>query len=334
MTNRTTLPANSAPRGEPAATARESGLGGFDLRQLRHFLAVVEHGHFGRAAQQLGISKQGVSQSVATLEEALGVRLFERGQFGAVATEFGRVLTQYARAIQSEARKACNEIEGLREEHRGEITFALGSSFSEFIAPAAIRRFREAHPRVVLKIANVHPDNLLQLLSQGELDFVAMGDLQNTDLANLERKPLFRMRSNLIMAASHPLAARDSLSLEDLTEELFVGVWRHDLTQRTLVGAFEERGLPMPRVIECDNALVTRGLVLDEGCLVIANRLYFERDLAAGTVVERQLPDLAYEVTYALFHRKDTIIGRATLALMEELRRVTVDRFADSIAIV
>ena len=79
------------------------------------------------------------------------------------------------------------------------------------------------------------------------------------------------------------------------------------------------------------NSLVTRGLVLDEGCLVIANRLFFERELAAGTLVERQLPDLTYDVTYALFHRKDTIIGRATLALMEELNRVASERFAGSL---
>jgi len=119
---------------------RDPDPGALDLKQLRHFLAIVEHGHFGHAAQQLGISKQGISQSVAALEETLGVRLFERGQFGAVPTEFGRALTQYAKVIQAEARKARAEIEGLREEHRGELTIALGSSFSEYIAPAAIRR--------------------------------------------------------------------------------------------------------------------------------------------------------------------------------------------------
>ena len=93
----------------------DSDLPAFDLKQLRHFLAIVEQGHFGRAAQQLGISKQGISQSVAALEETLGVRLFERGQFGAVPTEFGRALTQYAKVIQAETRKARAEIDGLRE---------------------------------------------------------------------------------------------------------------------------------------------------------------------------------------------------------------------------
>lgn len=312
------------------SSAGDIGIDPIDLRQLRHFLAVVENGHFGRAAQQLGISKQGLSQSVAALEQSLGVKLFERGQFGAITTEFGRVLTQHAKVMQAEARKARHEIDGLKKEHRGEVTFALGSSFSEFVAPRAIQRFRASHPRVVLKIANVHPDNMLQLLSQGELDFVAMGDLWNVDMANLERQPLFRMTNNLVLAAKSPLASKRKIALSDLVDETFVGVWRHDLTERTLAGAFEKQNLAKPQVIDCDNFLVTRGLLLEEGCLVIANRLFFEREMAAGLVVEREVPGLSYSVTYALFHRRDTIIGRAALALMKELHRAATERFADS----
>jgi DNA-binding transcriptional LysR family regulator len=299
-----------------------------DLRQLRHFLAVVENGHFGRAAAQLGISKQGVSQSIAGLEKSLGVRLFERGQFGAIPTEFGRVLTRHAMVMQAEARNARTEIEGLRKEHRGEITCALGSSFSEFIAPLAIRRFGERFPRVVLKIANVHPNNMLQLLAEGELDFVAMGDLGHAEDANVQREVLFRMENNLLMAADHPLATKPELTLEMLSAHAFIGVWRHDLTDRTLRTAFEDQGLPLPRSLECDNFLVTRGLLLDEQHLVIANGLFFDRELRAGQVVERRVPGLSYTVSYVLFYRRGTVLGRATLGLMQELQQVARERFA------
>lgn len=321
----------SQPRRQADHAGVQAEAGSLDLRHLRHFLAVVDHGNFGQAALQLGLTKQALSQSVAALEDSLGVRLFERGQFGAVVTEFGRLLTQHARLIQAEVRKTRSEIDSLRAEHRGIVTLALGSSFSEFIAPRAISRFQAAHPRVVLKIANVHPNNMLQLLAEGELDFVAMGELRNMDHPGLERRPVFRMRNHPIMASSHPLAPRRGLGLEDFAGQTFVGVWRDDLTGRTLTSAFESRGLEAPRMIECDNALVTRGLVLDEGCIVIANRLFFERELASGAAVQHEIPELAYDVTYALYHRKDTLLGRAALALMEALAQVADERFADSI---
>lgn len=301
-----------------------------DLRQLRLFLAVVEHGHFGRAAQQLGISKQAVSQGIAALEKNLGVRLFERGQFGAIATEFGKVLTRHALVMQAEARNARSEIEGLRKEHRGEITFAVGSSFSEFIVPQAICRFRESFPQVKLKIANVHPANTLQLLSDGELDFVAIGDVGQLPAERIERQPLFQMANNLIMAVDHPLASRRNIGLDELVDQTFVGVWRDDLTERTLRQAFDDQGLPLPHAVDCDNFLVTRGLLLDEQHLVIANRLFFERELAAGHLVERVVPGLSYTVTYVLFYRRGTVLGKATMALMRELQRVATERFGDS----
>ena len=51
------------------------------------------------------------------------------------------------------------------------------------------------------------------------------------------------MRSDLLLAASHPLAARRSLELADLAAETFVGVWRNDITGRTIASAFAARGL-------------------------------------------------------------------------------------------
>jgi len=315
-------------RAAEAAAPREPDATQLDLRQVRHFVAVVEHGNFGRAAQQLALSKQGLSQSISALEAALRVRLFERGQFGAVPTEFGRAFTQHAKVILAEARKAHEEIDGLRMQHRGSITFALGSSFSEHIAPLAIRRFRAAHPKVVLKIANVHPDNMLALLSAGELDFVAMGELRNVDESNLERTPLFRMSSQLLIPACNPLSRRRSLDIADLVDQTFVGVWRDDLTERTMASAFLSRRLPLPAVVASDNFLVTRGLVLDQGCLVIANRLFFDRELANGTLVERELPGLSYSVTYVIYRRRDTVVGRATLALVDEIRNVASERFS------
>jgi len=313
-----------------SASGEEAGIELIDPRQLRHFLAVVENAHFSRAARQLGISKQRISQSIAALEKSLGVRLFERGQFGAVPTEFGRVLTRHAMVMQAEARNARTEIEGLRENHRGEITCALGSSFSEYIAPPAIRRFTEAYPDVSLRIANVPPASMLQLLSEGELDFVAMGDLGDAHGGEIERKPLFQMANNLIMAADHPLARVEALTLEALRRHPFLGVWRNDLTARTLHRTFERHGLAPPRVLESDNAMVNRGLLLDEQHLVIANRLFYERELRAGALVERIVPELGYTLTYVLFYRRGTLLGRATMALMRALQDVATGRFGDS----
>jgi hypothetical protein len=61
-----------------------------DLAQVRAFVAVADEGHFGRAADLLSVSQQGLSKRIARLEAGLGVRLLDRGTHGVTLTEAGR----------------------------------------------------------------------------------------------------------------------------------------------------------------------------------------------------------------------------------------------------
>lgn len=77
-----------------------------ELHHLRHVLAVATTGHFGRAAQQLGIAQPALSQSLQRLERHLGVRLFERGRHGARPTPAGEAFIAEAQAALAAAQRA------------------------------------------------------------------------------------------------------------------------------------------------------------------------------------------------------------------------------------
>jgi LysR family transcriptional regulator, cyn operon transcriptional activator len=67
-----------------------------ELRQMRHLLALAEHGSFARAASALRLSQPALSRSVQTIEEQVGTRLFQRWASGVVPTDVGRLLIQRA----------------------------------------------------------------------------------------------------------------------------------------------------------------------------------------------------------------------------------------------
>src|SRR5437868_14867740 len=73
-----------------------------ELRQLRYFIAIVEHGGFSRAASELGRTQQALSKAIHALEEELGVRLLDRNSQIATPTAFGKLLLEHGRAIESE----------------------------------------------------------------------------------------------------------------------------------------------------------------------------------------------------------------------------------------
>ena len=70
-----------------------------DVRQLRFFLAVVDHGGFSKAAEQLMVAQPSLSQAIATFEKELGIPLFHRVGRGVVLSEAGQALVGSARTV-------------------------------------------------------------------------------------------------------------------------------------------------------------------------------------------------------------------------------------------
>src|ERR1700682_1109955 len=83
------------------------------LRDLHVFFTVVQHGSMAKAAAQLGVSQPAVSEVIADLEHALGVRLLDRTTHGAEPTEFGRALLKRSIAAFDELRQGIKDIEFL-----------------------------------------------------------------------------------------------------------------------------------------------------------------------------------------------------------------------------
>ncbi len=70
-----------------------------DMRQIRHLLAVAEHGNILRAAAAIHISQPALSRSIQNLEHELGVKLLERGPRGVAPTVYGTALLKHARLL-------------------------------------------------------------------------------------------------------------------------------------------------------------------------------------------------------------------------------------------
>jgi LysR family transcriptional regulator of gallate degradation len=190
-----------------------------ELKQLRHFLAVMDEGNFASAARATGLTSQAVGRSIHTLEEELGVRLFKRVQRSIVPTEFAHALESHARRMVVQHRAAKEELSALDTGAVGEVRVALGGSLAGEVGPLAICRFQEKYPRIRVSLIGGLTDTLIEQLRRGKIDFVAgvaTPDWRIDD--ELRTENLFTVRTVAIAGCQHPLAGRKDLTLEDLAQ--------------------------------------------------------------------------------------------------------------------
>ena len=121
------------------------------LRDLRVFFAVVQSGSLSKAAAHLRVSHPAVSQVIADLEHALGVKLFDRSSRGVEPTIYARALLVRGRAAFDELKQGIRDIEFLTDPTAGELTIGYVQSNANTIFPQIVERFSADHPRVVMR---------------------------------------------------------------------------------------------------------------------------------------------------------------------------------------
>src|SRR5262252_2351724 len=120
------------------------------LRDLHSLLAVAQAGSMSRAADRLAISHPVVSKTIADLEHALGVRLFDRTSQGTEPTSYGRTLLSCGTIVFDELRRGVQEIAFLSDPTVGELRIGCAAPYIEGLVPAVITRLAERYPRIKL----------------------------------------------------------------------------------------------------------------------------------------------------------------------------------------
>ncbi len=146
----------------------------FDLDVLRSFVAGVELGSFGRAADRLGRSTSAVSAQLKKLEEQAGVPLLRKAGRGLALTDAGETMLAYARRLLELNDQASVAVRGTRLQ--GRVRLGLQEDFGEILLPQVLGQFARAHPQVRIEARVARNAELLERLAAGELDLALAWD--------------------------------------------------------------------------------------------------------------------------------------------------------------
>ncbi|MCF7771070.1 MAG: LysR substrate-binding domain-containing protein [Achromobacter pulmonis] len=146
----------------------------FDLDVLRSFVAGVELGSFGRAADRLGRSTSAVSAQLKKLEDQAGVPLLRKAGRGLALTDAGETMLAYARRLLELNDQASVAVRGTRLQ--GRVRLGLQEDFGEILLPRVLGQFARAHPRVRIEARVARNADLLERVATGELDLALAWD--------------------------------------------------------------------------------------------------------------------------------------------------------------
>jgi len=225
------------------------------LRDLHVLHTVVQHGSMAKAAVQLGVSQPAVSEVIADLEHALGVRLLDRSSRGIEPTMYGNALLKRSIAVFDELKQSIRDIEFLADPTTGEVKIACPLAIAFTIIPHVIERFVKRYPRVVVhfdEVASASATRDFRELRERKYDLI-LGrgwslEAEQPSAEDLNIECLFD--DQLVIAAgaqSKWAVRRRKIDLAELIEEPWIMQAPHTWNHRNLAEACRARGLAMPR---------------------------------------------------------------------------------------
>lgn len=301
------------------------------LRDLHVLFTVAQRGSMAKAAVELGISQPAVSDVIANLEHALGVRLFDRTTQGVEPTVFGEALLKRGVAAFDELKQGVRDIEFLSNPARGEVRLGCGPATSAVFLQPIIREFLRAYPQVVLHVTELPPPRheLLELRDR-KFDLIfghwvmSLPRDQLGDDLNVEF--LFNDPLVVVAGAQSPWARRRKIDLAELINEPWILSAPTSRNYLSIAEAFRARGLAVPKISLVTSSPQVRGqLLADEPFLSTCPRSLAA--LFSLKVLPIDLPVPPWSVAIVtLKNRTLSPVVQRFIECVRNVTKLTVDR--------
>lgn len=226
-------------------------------RQLRAFVALADERHFTRAAQRCHLTQPAFSALIRSLEDAAGLRLFDRNTRHVELTAEGRVLDASARRLLADMDLVMDDLRDHAARRRGRVALAALPSLAAGWLPGLLARFSQAHPGIVLDLRDALLDPCLDMVQGGQVDFAVAS--RRPDMTDLDSEFLHADRYFLVCRADHPLAAQSQVRLRDIVRYPVIQLARGSSVRKHLDEALGADA-PLP-VFEVEHLATVTGLV-------------------------------------------------------------------------
>ncbi|GMA97237.1 LysR family transcriptional regulator [Pelosinus sp. IPA-1] len=238
-----------------------------ELRQLEYFLMVSKTNSFTRAAERLYVSQPAVTNAIRSLEEELGIQLFDRNQKQAILTTEGQVFCKHVENIMRGVSTTIFEINELKNLNNGVLTLAITPIAGTRPIPMFLKMFKKQYPNIKLSFieGNVPEIQTLLIEDKADLGIVILGD--NNILLDYTR--LGSQELVVCCSKEHCFQRKNSIELSELVNEPLILLTQNCLLRKLIIKEFERLNTLPQIAFESNHIQTIKSLVACNAGLTI-----------------------------------------------------------------
>ncbi|MEZ4707208.1 MAG: LysR family transcriptional regulator [Caldilineaceae bacterium] len=287
-----------------------------EIRQLHTFREVTRSLSFTRTAQTLNYAQSSVSAQIQSLEEELGVTLFDRLGRRVVLTAAGQRLQGYAEKILALADEALAAVPD-NGEPVGLLTIGAPETLCAYRLPAVVNAFRSQFPKVdIVFCPSLNGADWSTLLSEGLAD-AALSLAEPFHSSTVYVKPLRGEPILVVATPTHRLAKFADLRLEDFQTETMLLTEADCRYRRVFMRAMRSAAVSPANILEFHSLEAIKQCALTGMGVAILPQVVVQQELTAGRLVNLRVEGLAFNMVTQMLWHKDKWVSPALQAFLE-----------------
>lgn len=273
------------------------------MRPLEGFIQVARTKSVTEAAKRMGISQAAVSQQIASLEEELGIRLFQRLKKRLHLTPEGTRLYELATPRVQAIEELYEIFAESTKKPANKLDIAATHTSILYILPPLLKAFREQNAEADIMVRNIARDDAIERLIKEEIDIVlypTQGDIP----IECEFLPIIEFDPILLIRKDHPLATKEDLNLEDVANFNLLRIDPHLITLPLFEQTLQTFNIKSNIHFEASDWEILKKFVkADLGVAIISNICLEENE---DILIGRKLPKYFPSITYGILYKKGT----------------------------
>lgn len=295
-----------------------------ELRQLRHLIAVVEHGSFSRAAEAVHLTQPALSRSIQALESEVGAAVLERNRGAIVPTDIGQLLLTHARLLDTVTRDLDRDIALTRGLELGELRIGVGPYGGSALVGPPIGQLNFAHPGLRLKTILAPWQELPDRARARDVDLIVV---ELSQVQQMEDFAVQGLTEHAMVPVCHPLHPLTRIASPTLTEVFSYPLAGPSLTPaltavlQKLIPASQraqqkKRGL---LAVECDLSGMLKDVLRHSHAISLMPAFMVAAEVAAGQLVCVPGVELGLRVRFGCAWLKARTLSPVATRFMELL---------------